>query len=168
MNIKLVEPIIIAAVVGLFIGAGSSYYATAKYKDSQWDKIIADQKTSAAALLQIETEKVLAAERKNTELNNQLDKVYGNSIKKISSVLSDNRRLAHEFGGLRDPGHRENCGSPETGVVAAGNSPKSAAEGRLSIEASEFLLELAADADRAAEYAETCFTWAQGAAGLGK
>lgn len=158
-----IKGMLAALAVGLLVGALSSWYLTAEYKDSKWGKAVADQKVAAAKALQAETEKVLDAERKNTELNNNLEKNHAEASRKIDATLADNRRLARELGGLRDPGRRPGCGAAGAETGAAADPAGGSAEGRLSDEASEFLLELAADADRAAEYAQTCRAWAQGA-----
>ena len=157
---------LIALAVGLCVGALGSWYLTAEYKDAKWGKAVEQQKKEAAETLQAETEKVLAAERKNTELNNQLEKTHAEQSRKISIALADNRRLARELGGLRDPGRRASCGGSQAGVELASDPAVSSAGSELSAEASDFLLEFAADADRASEYAQTCYSWAQGAAKL--
>lgn len=154
---------LIALAVGLCVGALGSWYLTAEYKGAKWGKAVEQKKKEAAETLQAETEKVLAAERKNTELNNQLEKTHAEQSRKIESALADNRRLARELGGLRDPGRRPSCGGTQAGVGAAPDPAGAATGGELSAEASEFLLEFAAEADRAAEYAQTCHSWAQNA-----
>lgn len=159
---------LIALAIGLCVGALGSWYLTAEYKDAKWGKAVADQKVEAGKILQAETDKVLAAERKATELNNQLEKNHAESNRKIDATLADNRRLSRELGGLRDPGRRPSCGGAQAGAGAPADAAGSSASGQLSAEASDFLLELAADADRVAEYAQTCYSWAQGAAGLKK
>lgn len=153
---------LIALAVGLCVGALGSLYLTAEYKDAKWGKAVEQQKKEAAETLQAETEKVLTAERKNTELNNQLEKTHAEQSRKIESALADNRRLARELGGLRDPGRRSGCGVPTPGIQSPGFDSATPTGGELSAEATEFLLEFAADADRAAEYANTCHDWAVG------
>lgn len=163
-----IKTALIALAIGLCVGALGSWYLTAEYKDAKWGKAVADQKVEAGKTLQAETEKVLAAERKNTELNNQLEKNHADASKKIDSALADNRRLSRELGGLRDPGRRPSCGGAQTGADPAADPAGAATSGQLSAEASDFLLEFAADADRVAEYAQTCYSWAQGAKGGSK
>ena len=163
-----IKGMLTALAIGLCVGALGSWYLTAEYKDAKWGKAVADQKIEAGKILQAETEKVLAAEHKNTELNNQLEKNHADANKKIDSALADNRRLSRELGGLRDPGRRPSCDGAQAGAHPPANVGNSATGGGLSEEASDFLLEFAADADRVAEYAQTCYSWAQGAAGLKK
>lgn len=160
-----IKGMLAALAVGLCVGALGSWYLTAEYKDSKWGKAVADQKVAAAAELQAETEKVLAAERENTRLNNQLEKNHAEASRKIDATLADNRRLARELGGLRDPGRRPSCGSTQAGAGPAADPAGGSAGAELSDEATEFLLELTAEADRAAEYAQTCHAWAKAAAG---
>lgn len=161
-----IKTALIALAIGLCVGALGSWYLTAAYKDSKWGKAVADQKVEAAAELQTETERALAAERKNTELNNNLEKHHAEANRTIETALADNRRLARELGGLRDPGRRPSCSSPQGGIIPPADTAAGTAGTELSAEASEFLLELTAEADRAAEYARTCHDWAQGAVKL--
>lgn len=163
-----IKTALIALAVGLLVGALGSWYLTAEYKDAKWGKAVADQKVAADKVLQAKTDKVLAAERKATELNNQLEKNHAEASRKIDATLADNRRLARELGGLRDPGRRPSCGGAQAGTDTPTDAAGSSASGQLSAEASDFLLELAADADRVAEYAQTCYSWAQGAKGGSK
>lgn len=154
---------LIALAIGLAVGAAGSWYLTAEYKDAKWGKAVSDQKVEAAKTLQAETEKVLAAERKNTELNNQLEKSHAAAQDRINTTLADNRRLARELGGLRDPGRRASCRDAQAATDLAANAGDASAGSELSAEASEFLLDFAAEADRAADYGRTCYDWAQGA-----
>lgn len=150
----------IAVLVVLSAVAGGSWYLTAEYKDAVWGEAIAKQKVAAAAELQTATDDVLKKERAAAQRNITLEKEHAQAKRKIDNVLTDNRRLARELGGLRDPGRRSSCGDAVPADSSAGRAPDSAAEGRLSEAATEFLLGFAADADRAAEYASACFRWA--------
>lgn len=150
----------IALVIGLGAGAFGSWYLTAEYKDSVWGKAVADQKAEAAAQLQAATQRAIEAERRHNELADQLEVKHAENQQALDRVLADNRRLARELGGLRDPGRRPSCGGSVSTATAASEQPVGAAsQGRLSAEASEFLLEFARDADRAAQYANTCYEW---------
>lgn len=153
----------IACLAGVVIGALPAWYFTAEYKDSQWGKAVSDQKVEAAKVLQAETDKVLVAERAANQFKDKLEKQNAESQKRIDATLADNRRLARELGGLRDPGRRPSGSCTSAGTSdASGVDSGATAEGRLSVEASEFLLEFAAEADRVAEYAMTCHLWATG------
>ena len=152
----------IALAIGLGAGALGSWYLTAKYKDSVWGKAVADQKVEAAAQLQAATQRAIEAERRHNALADQLEVKHAENQQALDRVLADNRRLARELGGLRDPGRRPSCGgSVSTAAAAASESEGGAAGTELSAEASEFLLEFAREADRAAQYAKTCYDWTQ-------
>lgn len=152
----------IALAVGLGAGAFGSWYLTAEYKDSVWGKAVADQKVEAAAQLQAATQRAIEAERRHNALAGQLEVKHAENQQALDRVLADNRRLARELGGLRDPGRRPSCGgSVPTATAAASESEGGAAGTELSAEASEFLLEFAREADRAAQYAKTCYDWTQ-------
>ena len=117
---------------------------------------------ASAKLLADETAKVNEANAKAAKLAEQLEAEHADAMEDISAALSENRRLAALNRGLRDPGKRPDCSEntvrgpgPAAGIAEGGP-----AEGRLSAEASDFLLGFAADADRAATYAMTCHEWA--------
>lgn len=152
----------VALAVGLGAGAFGSWYLTAEYKDSVWGKAVTDQKVEAAAQLQAATQRAIEAERRHNALADQLEVKHAENQQALDRVLADNRRLARELGGLRDPGRRPSCGgSVPTAAAAASESEGGATGAELSAEASEFLLEFAREADRAAQYAKTCYDWTQ-------
>ena len=152
----------IALAIGLGAGALGSWYLTAEYKDNKWEAAIGKQKAEAADQLRVATDRAIKAERQQNELANQLEVKHVESQQELDRVLADNRRLAHELGGLRDPGRRPSCGgSVPANSTAAGQSEGGASGTELSAEASEFLLEFAREADRAAQYAKTCYDWTQ-------
>ena len=97
--------LLIALALGLVVGVLGGWYFTAKYKDATWTASIDKQKSEAATKLQAATERALTTERKNTELSTQLEKQNVESNQKLDATLADNRRLARELGGLRDPGN---------------------------------------------------------------
>jgi len=151
---------LIALAIGLGIGAIGSWYLTAEYKDASWTASIEKQKVKAAEELQAATDRAMSAERRQNELADQLEVKHVESEKELDKALSTNRRLARELGGLRDPGRRPSCGgSVPTNSTAAGQPESGTTGAELSAEASEFLLEFARDADRAAQYAKTCYDW---------
>lgn len=154
--------LLIALALGLVVGALGGWYLTAKYKDATWTASIDKQKSEAATKLQAATERVITIERQNTELSNKLEKQNVESNQKLDATLADNRRLARELGGLRDPGRRPSCGGTVPTDSTTASQPEGGTTGaELSAEASEFLLEFARDADRAAQYAQTCSFWIQ-------
>ena len=151
---------LVALAIGLGVGAAGSWYLTSEYKDSKWSAAVEKQKVEAGRQLQSATERAILAERRQNELANQLEVKHVESERKLDQALSDNRRLARELGGLRDPGRRPSCGGSVPADATTTGKPEGGSAGaELSAEASEFLLEFARDADRAAQYAKTCYDW---------
>ena len=159
-NMIDLKNILIALVVGLVVGGLSAWWLTSNYETAKWTKAIDKQKIEAAAELQKLTESVLAAERAIGTVRSQLEKNDAMVQQTINQNANINRTLVAKLGGLRDPGHRpdSDC-SKSQGPGAAGTATNAAAGGRLSDAASQFLLEFAARADRAAQYARTCSQW---------
>jgi hypothetical protein len=157
-----VRTTLLVLVVGLAAGGLGSWYLTAEYKDSKWEAAVGRQKVEAADLLRAATDRAVKAERQHNELATELEAEHDKNQLALDRALNDNRRLARELGGLRDPGRRPSCGGPVPAAAGDAAEPATAATGaELSAEASEFLLEFARDADRAAEYAGTCHEWAR-------
>lgn len=155
-----VKTTLLAAVIGLSVGAIGSWYLTAEYKDASWTASIEKQKVKTAEQLQAATDRAISAERRQNELATQLEVKHVESERELDKALSTNRRLARELGGLRDPGRRPSCGGTVPTDSTASSQPEGGTTGtELSAEASEFLLEFARDADRAAQYASTCSVW---------
>jgi hypothetical protein len=151
---------ILAAVAAIILGAFASWWVTSDYYQARYDAAIARQKAEAVKVLQEATDRAITAERKNTQLALSMEVDHAQNRQKLDTVLADNRRLARELGGLRDPGYREggSCTVPAT-PAGTGLAVRQPATGRLSAEASDFLLEFARDADRVAEYANLCYDW---------
>ena len=155
-----IRNLLITAAGAFIIGALTSWYVTAEYKNSKFDAMIAKQKIEAAAELQAAYDRAILAERKNINIAMDLEVQNAQTRNKLDKALADNRRLSVELGGLRDPGYRGGSGcTMSTGSNGTGISIAATTPGRLSAEATEFLLEFARDADRAAEYAGTCRQW---------
>ena len=153
---------LLAVVVACVLGALGSWYLTGKYKDNKWTAAIKQQQVDAAKQLQAAMERAIAAERRQTEHTHQLAVKHEESERELDKALSTNRRLARELGGLRDPGRRPSCGGTVPTDSTTASQPEGGTTGaELSAEASEFLLEFARDADRAAQYAQTCSFWIQ-------
>lgn len=102
----------------------------------------------------------LNTERDLTQLNQHLETSHASANQKIHQLYTDNRRLAQQLGGLRDPVSANWRTLPKTDTSC--QCADTTREGRLSDQATQFLLELARDADTAAEYANTCHQWAIG------
>jgi len=157
-----VRTTLLALAVGLAAGGLGSWYLTAEYKDSKWEAAAGRQKVEAADLLRAATDRAMKAERQHNELATELEVQHDKNQLALDRALNDNRRLARELGGLRDPGRRPSCGGSVPATAGDAPEPATASTGaELSAEASEFLLEFARDADRAAEYAGTCHEWAR-------
>lgn len=153
---------LVALAIGLGAGAIGSWYLTAEYKDSVWGKAVADQKVEAAAQLQAATQLAIEAERRHNALADQLEVKHAENQQALDRILADNRRLSRELGGLRDPFAITPGGCTMPAAHAgSGLAVPAPAPGRLSNEASEFLLDFAREADRAAEYANTCHRWVE-------
>jgi hypothetical protein len=160
LNLAGLQTAALALVAGVVIGAAPAWWLTAEYKDNSWGKAVEKQKREALDTLAVETNKVLAAERVASTLKDELEKQNVRAKQDIEASLADNRRLTRELGGLRDPGRRPGSGcTVPANPDSPGVDPDPSTEGRLSAEATEFLLEFAADADRAAQYAMTCHQW---------
>lgn len=154
---------LIALAIGLLLGGFTAWHFTAKYKDATWEASIAKQKEAAATELQAATDRAIKAERAQNELSTKLEVSHVEAGKKLDAVLIDNRKLSAQLGGLRDPGRRTSCPSTVPASSATtGRAQDTTTDSRLSNEASDFLLEFARDADRAAEYAQTCHGWVEG------
>lgn len=150
----------IVAALALVWGALGSWWLTAEYKDNKWKAKIEAQKVEAARQLQEATQRVIEVERQNNAIATQLEIKNAETQTQLDRVLADNRRLAAQLGGLRDPGRRTSCPSAVPSAAGASQQPSAqASDGRLSAEATNFLLEFAREADRAAEYAATCHEW---------
>lgn len=171
MILPPIQSIAIAFAAGVALSAAPAWYLTAEYKDAKYTAIIEKQRSESAKILQTETEKVIVAERKASKFKDELEIQNAKSIEQVNAILADNRKLVAKLGGLRDPGTRPACGNPMPPTAnPPGGDPTSApgsefpdsAEGFLSAEASEFLIEFSADADRAAIYAQTCHKFAVG------
>lgn len=151
----------IAVAVSLSAGALSSFWLTARYKDARWQAVLAERESTAAARFAEATAQTIAAERASRELADKLEEEHAKYQDQHDRLLAENRRLARELGGMRDPGARA-CSGAVSQATASGQPQDAAACGRLSDEATEFLLAFARDADRAAAYAKTCHEWVMG------
>lgn len=161
MLIDNIKSALIALIVGLLVGALASWAITGRYKDAQWQHAIDKQKIEASTELKALTEKAIAKDKEVATLKDILEKNDVQAQQTISSTLADNRRLAAQLGGLRDPGRRQSCpGTVPSSASPASSDTASSTGSQLSEEASQFLLDFAADADRAAQYARTCHDWA--------
>ena len=157
------QAILVAVVASLALGALSAWKITASFKDSHYTAVIESQRANAEVALREANDRAIKVEREHKALADQLELSHAERDAEKDRILAENRRLARELGGLRDPGKRPACRAavPATAgpTVAAADDP---ADGRLSAEASEFLLDFARECDAAADYARTAHDWAVG------
>lgn len=153
---------IIAAVVLAASSALGIWWMTSDYYQARFDAAQTRQAVETARVLQERTDEILRLQKMNQDLATTLEVNHAQNRQKLDQALSDNRRLARELGGLRDPySLSAGCRALPSPAGATANADGQAATGRLSDQASEFLLEFARDADRAAEYAGLCYQWIQ-------
>ena len=147
-----------ALVLAVALG---SWYFTAEYKDAVHTAAFDTYKRELAELHAKNLNEVLQKEREARERADAIEVKYHDATTEIRLVRNDNARLARELGGLRDPGKRPGAtpGLGSTQGTAPGCTHDPAAAGRLSEEATRFLLDFAEDADRAAAYANACYEW---------
>lgn len=166
-----IQAILVAIGVSLALGAVSAWKITASFKDSHYTAIIESQRANAERALREANDRAIKIEREHKALADKLELSHAERSKEKDRMLADNRRLASELGGLRDPGKRPACRAAVPAnsgpAVAATDDPaggelSSESAGLLSPEASEFILELARECDAAADYARTAHDWAVG------
>ena len=157
--LNLPNQILIALAIAAS-GAFGGWWVTSDYYQAKQNALAARQAAAAATALKEATDRAVAAERDAISMALKLEVQNAENRKKLDAVAADNRRLARELGGLRDPGARpDSCGTVSPTAPGTGLALRPAPTGRLSVEASEFLLEFAREADRAAEYANLCHGW---------
>jgi hypothetical protein len=152
--------------VAALLMSGAGFVGGWKVNGWRWEAALAEQKQEASRALNLAKDALIARERAFSTLKDETEVSHARALARIDQQTAENRRLVRELGGLRDPGRGGGGGNamrPDPG--AAGGCSDGAAEGRLSDEAAEFLLGLAAEADRAAAIAATCRAWAIGIAG---
>ena len=154
-----IRNVILGAVVASIVGAIGGWWITDDILTSKHDAHIQRMRLEAADALQAATERAIQAEREGISLALKLEVQNAENRKRLDGVLADNRRLSRELGGLRDPYSLASSCSLSAKPDTASGLVSTPAPGRLSNEASEFLLEFAREADRAAEYAATCYDW---------
>ena len=133
-------------------------WGTATFLGAKHDAEIQSIRAAAAEQYAAATQRAVEVERTHAELATKLEVQHETNRQQLAAIRADNRRLARELGGLRDPFAAPAC-PVSTAADGTVDSAATATVGRLSDEASQFLLEFAYDADRAAEYANTCYKW---------
>lgn len=156
------SPIYGWALLGVFLlgaaGAGATAWTVRGWQTDA--KLFAIQKerehekrAQAEAIAKNTNEARAIEQKQRSEITKLEVKVHENA-NRTNRLLAENRRLARLAGGLRDPSTR--CPSVPGATEPAGTAADQATGAQLSDEATEFLLEFAAQCDRAADYAQTC------------
>lgn len=151
--------IIIAALSALLIGAFSSWWITASYKENKYKAIISEMRLDAANALADATQKAINVERENNRLALEIEVQNAENRKKLDDVHADNLRLASEYSGLYDS-HASASNCPVSSDPSASSKPVTPPSGgRLSDPLTKLLLSESRRADEAAAYAATCYQW---------
>lgn len=155
-NFKL---ILIAALSALIVGATSTWWITASYKENKYKAIISQMRLDAATALADATKKSLDIERENNRLAVEIEVQNAENRKKLDDVHADNLRLATEYAGLYDRhASASNC-AVSSNPSASAKPVTSPSGGRLSDPLAKLLLSESRRADEAAAYAATCYQW---------
>ena len=150
---------VIAIGAAFAIGAASSWWVTADYKESKYQAVISKMRLDAADALAAATRRALAIERDNNRLATELEVKNAETRKNLDDVYADNIRFAAEYAGLYDSNaSANNCTLPtESKPTTKPVTPPSG--GRLSDPLAKLLLSESRRADEAAAYAATCYEW---------
>lgn len=166
--VKIIACVLIAAIASTFgykaghsIGYRSGKTDGATEERGVWKAKVDAQRAEANALLTTINAQNDDLKRQYSALQTQWKVDHDLAATKIDRMRVSNAALAKQLGGLRDPYARRGpscsgtaaAGKADTGVVADVPTERS---GLLSAEASSFLLEFAADADRDAQVAAEC------------
>lgn len=144
-------------LIGLIGGSTASWYLTAEYKDASWSASINKLNIEAEQALRKGLEAAHAVEVSQAAKIQELEATHAMHLEDLQRAKNTNRVLATQLGGLRDPGRRPSCpGAVSQTADHTGQPQGDSTEGRLSAEASNFLLDFAEGADRAALYAGEC------------
>ena len=149
----------IGIALGSALAAGAlAAWGTASFLGATHEAEVQSIRAEAAQRYADAQQQALTIERAHAELATKLEVQHEANRTRLAALRADNSRLARELGGLRDPYAAPAC-PVSTAADGTVDPAAAAATGRLSAEASEFLLGFAYDADRAAEYASTCHQW---------
>lgn len=149
--------------IGVAVATAATWTLVSKYQTAKYEAKIGKANEQAAEELKKAVDRAMEIERSYNALATEIEVQHATYQQELDQVLIDNRRLATELGGLRDPGRQINrCHSVPTDPEPTIHIADDSAPAFLSAEATEFLLEFAREADRAAEYAQTCQKWVQG------
>ena len=158
---------LITGLGALLIGAAASWWVTSDALSAKHKAEIQSIRAEAAEQYAAATQRAVEVEREHNQLATKLEVQHEKATRQLAAIRADNRRLAAAAGGLRDPYPvAPTCPLPTDSDSAVDPAAAAATVGRLSDEASQFLLEFAYDADRAAEYANTCYKWVKQLKGM--
>lgn len=158
----MLRRLVLIFLVGVILGSLGSWKLVSSYKDTKYQNIISSAKEEADKKFKEVSKEMKEIERSHTKLAQDLEIENVEANKLLDETLADNRRLTRELDGLRDPFAKPSRGcSMSTDANSPSNPDDGATSGRLSDEASEFLLAFARGADAAASYAATCHNWAR-------
>lgn len=151
--------LLIAIGASFSVGAASSWWITADYKEAKYEAILAKQRIEAADALSVAVAKAQAEERENNRLSTELEIANAENRKKLDELQATNLRLASEYSGLYDRySTNSNCSVPPS-TNAPVNAPTAPTGAKLSAQLTELLLSESRRADEAAAYAKTCYEW---------
>lgn len=151
--------LLIAIGASFSIGAASSWWVTADYKEAKYTAILEKQKYDAAQALSVAVAKAHAEERENNRLSTELEIANAENRKKLDELQADNLRLASEYSGLYDRySTNSNCSVPSSSSSPIGTSTAPTGA-KLSAQLTQLLLSESRRADEAAAYAKTCYEW---------
>ena len=156
---------LITGLGALLIGAAASWWVTSDALSAKHKAEIQSIRAEAAEQYAAATQRAVEVEREHAQLATNLEVQHEKATRQLAAIRADNRRLAAAAGGLRDPFAAPAC-PVSTAPDGTVDPATAAATGRLSDETSEFLLGFAYDADRAAEYASTCYRWVKQLKGM--
>lgn len=151
--------LLIAVGASFSIGAVSSWWLTADYKNAKFDSAFAELNEKSNKALREATQKAIEVERDNNRLATEIEVQNAQNRKKIDDLFADNLRLAGEYAGLYDRhAAASDCAVPAN-AKPADNATAAAPRGKLSNELTQLLLSESRRADEAAEYARACYEW---------
>ena len=151
--------LLLAVVASFAVGAASSWWVTADYKNAKHDQIMAEIYKQSAKAVQDATEKAIAVERENNRLATELEVANNEFRANLDTVKDDNRRLVNELSGLYDRNATCDSGTVSSPSKPSSGAPVAPAGSKLSAQLTELLLSESRRADEAAAYAKTCYDW---------
>lgn len=159
LDILNLKSILIAVGASFTLGAFSSWYLTADYKNAKHDQIMSELHQESAKAVQLASQKALQAERENNRLATEIEVQNAQNRKKLDDLFADNLRLASQYSGLYDRHTSASDCTVPTAPSTTSNAAAAPTRGKLSTELTQLLLSESRRADEAAAYANTCYEW---------